>query len=155
MCLQRGYKRKGSFPRPHTSFKRAWRLLGGAAVVNLPLNCLCRVLANFRMLTQHEDNNIILDFDIFHPFFFLDGRMLPMERRHQVLDNGTLIINKVIRKDGGMYACSATNRQGNSATQSGQLNVIGKPLNNQWPLWPWKQSWIIFRNVVHFLAVNF
>ena len=49
-----------------------------------------------------------------------------MERRHQVLENGTLIIKKVVRKDTGMYACSAVNRHGNSATQSGQLNVIGE-----------------------------
>ena len=51
-----------------------------------------------------------------------------MERRHQVLENGTLIIKKVVRKDTGMYACSAVNRHGNSATQSGQLNVIGESI---------------------------
>ena len=51
-----------------------------------------------------------------------------MERRHQVLENGTLIIKKVVRKDTGMYACSAVNKHGNSATQSGQLNVIGESI---------------------------
>ena len=59
-------------------------------------------------------------------FSFAEGRNLPMERRHQVLENGTLIIKKVVRKDTGMYACSVVNRHGNSATQSGQLNVIGE-----------------------------
>jgi hypothetical protein len=51
-----------------------------------------------------------------------------MERRHRVFDNGTLTISKIVRKDAGSYACSATNRQGSSATQSGELKVIGECL---------------------------
>ena len=61
-------------------------------------------------------------------FFVAEGRNLPLERRHHIYENGTLSINKVIRKDAGLYACTATNRQGQSATQSGQLKVIGKLL---------------------------
>ncbi len=49
-----------------------------------------------------------------------------MERRHETLENGTLQITKVVRKDAGLYACTATNRQGDSASQSGQLRVMGK-----------------------------
>ena len=67
-----------------------------------------------------------LGFNYAFLFLFAEGRSLPMERRHQVLENGTLIINKVTRKDKGLYSCTATNRQGNSASQSGQLKVIGE-----------------------------
>ena len=66
--------------------------------------------------------------------FFLGGRNLPLERRHHIFENGTLSINKVIRKDAGLYACTATNRQGQSATQSGQLKVIGKPYFHEPPI---------------------
>ena len=62
------------------------------------------------------------------------GRNLPLERRHHIFENGTLSINKVIRKDAGLYACTATNRQGQSATQSGQLKVIGKPYFHEPPI---------------------
>ena len=72
-------------------------------------------------------------------FFFLGGRNLPLERRHHIFENGTLSINKVIRKDAGLYACTATNRQGQSATQSGQLKVIGKPY-----LFPWTSNYWLY-----------
>ncbi len=49
-----------------------------------------------------------------------------MERRHEVFGNGTLSIRKVTKKDAGSYGCTATNRQGSSATQTGHLKVIGE-----------------------------
>ena len=57
--------------------------------------------------------------------FFLDRNTLPLDRRHHVFHNGTLLINKVTRKDTGTYACTATGRQGASSSQSGHLKVIG------------------------------
>ncbi len=59
-------------------------------------------------------------------FLFSDGKELPMERRHEVFGNGTLSIRKVTKKDAGSYGCTATNRQGSSATQTGHLKVIGE-----------------------------
>ena len=55
-----------------------------------------------------------------------DRRTLPLDRRHHVFHNGTLLINKVARKDSGIYSCTATGRQGTSSTQSGHLKVIGR-----------------------------
>ena len=63
--------------------------------------------------------------DIELKFSFLDRNTLPLDRRHHVFHNGTLLINKVTRKDTGTYACTATGRQGASASQSGHLKVIG------------------------------
>nr|XP_040568004.1 Down syndrome cell adhesion molecule-like protein Dscam2 isoform X1 [Lepeophtheirus salmonis] len=59
-----------------------------------------------------------------------DGQKLPFDRRHLVFDNGTLIISKVIRKDTGRYFCTASNRQGTSASQSGDLKVLVPPTIN-------------------------
>ena len=59
-------------------------------------------------------------------FQISDRRTLPLDRRHHVFHNGTLLINKVARKDSGIYSCTATGRQGASSTQSGHLKVIGK-----------------------------
>ena len=56
---------------------------------------------------------------------FLDRNTLPLDRRHHVFHNGTLLINKVTRKDTGTYGCTATGRQGASSSQSGHLKVIG------------------------------
>ena len=63
--------------------------------------------------------------DIELKFSFLDRNTLPLDRRHHVFHNGTLLINKVTRKDTGTYACTATGRQGASSSQSGHLKVIG------------------------------
>ncbi|CAB4064419.1 DSCAM [Lepeophtheirus salmonis] len=57
-------------------------------------------------------------------------KKLPFDRRHLVFDNGTLIISKVIRKDTGRYFCTASNRQGTSASQSGDLKVLVPPTIN-------------------------
>jgi len=57
---------------------------------------------------------------------FLENSGLPVEHRQRVFDNGTLMISKVSRKDAGTYACTATDRQGTSSTQSGTIKVIGK-----------------------------
>ena len=65
---------------------------------------------------------------LFFSVLFVDRRTLPLDRRHHVFHNGTLLINKVARKDSGTYACTATGRQGVSSTQSGHLKVIGKLL---------------------------
>ena len=65
---------------------------------------------------------------LFFSALFVDRRTLPLDRRHHVFHNGTLLINKVARKDSGTYACTATGRQGVSSTQSGHLKVIGKLL---------------------------
>ena len=73
-------------------------------------------------------NNICLFYKISKVIFhwISDRRTLPLDRRHHVFHNGTLLINKVARKDSGMYSCTATGRQGTSSTQSGHLKVIGK-----------------------------
>ena len=65
-------------------------------------------------------NESLLHQDIKLKFSFLDRNTLPLDRRHHVFHNGTLLINKVTRKDTGTYACAATGRQGASASQSGR-----------------------------------
>ncbi len=55
-----------------------------------------------------------------------ESKSLPLDLRHHVFDNGTLIISKVTGKDEGEYSCTATNRQGTEATQRGLLKVIGE-----------------------------
>ncbi len=54
-----------------------------------------------------------------------DSKALPLDRRQQLFHNGTLLITKVSRKDAGVYACAAHNRQGTVASQEGTLRVIG------------------------------
>lgn len=53
--------------------------------------------------------------------------MLPMNRRHVVFPNGTLMIEKLQpSQDGGSYTCNASNKQGHSATGLAHINVMGK-----------------------------
>lgn len=52
--------------------------------------------------------------------------MLPINKRHLVFSNGTLVIEKVQSGvDGGSYRCEATNKQGNTARGTAQINVMG------------------------------
>lgn len=53
--------------------------------------------------------------------------MLPINRRHLVYPNGTLVIEKVQSGvDGGSYRCEATNKQGETAHGTAQITVMGK-----------------------------
>jgi hypothetical protein len=53
-------------------------------------------------------------------------RLLPINRRHLVFLNGTLVIEKVQSGvDGGAYRCEATNKQGNTARGTAQITVMG------------------------------
>ena len=55
------------------------------------------------------------------------GRTLPVNRRQQVFQNGTLIIENVQRQaDQGAYNCIAKNSQGFSAKGSLDVQVMGK-----------------------------
>ncbi|XP_046406414.1 Down syndrome cell adhesion molecule-like protein Dscam2 [Ischnura elegans] len=56
------------------------------------------------------------------------GRKLPLNRRQRVFSNGTLRIENVQRApDRGLYRCTASNKQGRSAFQSVNINVIVPP----------------------------
>ena len=60
-------------------------------------------------------------------------RLLPINRRHLVFPNGTLVIEKVQSGvDGGSYRCEATNKQGNTARGTAQITVMGKLLKRIW-----------------------
>jgi len=53
--------------------------------------------------------------------------LLPINRRHLVFSNGTLVIEKVQSGvDGGSYTCEATNKQGEMARGTAQITVMGK-----------------------------
>jgi hypothetical protein len=55
--------------------------------------------------------------------------LLPINRRHLVFSNGTLVIEKVQSGvDGGSYRCEATNKQGETAHGTAQITVMGKLL---------------------------
>lgn len=57
---------------------------------------------------------------------FSDGRRLPLNRRQHVFPNGTLLLENVQNDpDRGIYQCTASNKQGRSATQTLPLSVIG------------------------------
>ncbi|XP_021925400.1 Down syndrome cell adhesion molecule-like protein Dscam2 isoform X4 [Zootermopsis nevadensis] len=57
-----------------------------------------------------------------------DGRRLPLNRRQRVFPNGTLLLENVQSDpDRGIYRCTASNKQGRSATQTLPLNVIVPP----------------------------
>lgn len=63
-------------------------------------------------------------------FFFLDGTVLPVNRRQRVYSNGTLVIEHVQRQaDAGTYTCQAQNRQKHSARRDVEVQVLGKLLN--------------------------
>ena len=52
---------------------------------------------------------------------------MPINRRHLVFPNGTLVIEKVQSGvDGGSYMCEATNKQGEMARGTAQITVMGK-----------------------------
>lgn len=54
--------------------------------------------------------------------------MLPINRRHLVFANGTLIVDKVQSGpdgDGGSYRCTAADKIGRSATGNVHVNVMG------------------------------
>lgn len=56
-----------------------------------------------------------------------DGRRLPLNRRQHIFPNGTLLLENVQGDpDRGIYRCTASNKQGRSATQTLPLNVIGR-----------------------------
>jgi len=63
-------------------------------------------------------------------------RLLPINRRHLVFKNGTLVIEKLqANQDGGSYMCTAANKQGNSASGVAHINVMGKLFKTQLNLW--------------------
>ena len=85
------------------------------------------------------------------------GKSLPLDRRHHVFGNGTLVIPKVTRKD-GEYSCSAKNRQGTEATETGLLKVIGKngTIFSQ-PLSFRVHGWIenvVYKKEIYFYIIN-
>jgi hypothetical protein len=58
---------------------------------------------------------------------FSGDRLLPINRRHLVFKNGTLVIEKLqANQDAGSYMCTASNKQGNSASGVAHINVMGK-----------------------------
>ena len=55
-----------------------------------------------------------------------DGRRLPLNRRQHIFPNGTLLLENVQNDpDQGMYQCTASNKQGRSATQTLPIKVTG------------------------------
>ncbi|XP_069693341.1 cell adhesion molecule Dscam2-like isoform X2 [Periplaneta americana] len=60
--------------------------------------------------------------------WYKDGRRLPLNRRQHIFPNGTLMLENVQSDpDRGEYRCTASNKQGRSATQTLPLNVIVPP----------------------------
>lgn len=56
-----------------------------------------------------------------------DGGRMSSDLRRKVFDNGTLVINRVAKDvDEGGYACEASSRNGQTASASMVLRVIGK-----------------------------
>jgi hypothetical protein len=55
-----------------------------------------------------------------------DGRRLPLNRRQHIFSNGTLLLENVQSDpDQGMYQCTASDKQGRSATQTLTISVTG------------------------------
>lgn len=64
---------------------------------------------------------------------FLDGRLLPINRKQKVFPNGTLIIENVERaSDQATYVCVAKNSQGYSARGSLEVQVMGEFFHFDW-----------------------
>ncbi|PSN53675.1 Down syndrome cell adhesion molecule-like protein Dscam2 [Blattella germanica] len=60
--------------------------------------------------------------------WYRGDRLLPINRRHLVFRNGTLVIEKVQSGvDGGSYRCEATNKQRETARGTAQINVMVPP----------------------------
>ncbi|XP_059489683.1 cell adhesion molecule Dscam2-like isoform X2 [Neocloeon triangulifer] len=60
--------------------------------------------------------------------WYRGDRLLPINRRHLVFKNGTLVIEKLqANQDGGSYTCSASNKQGNTASGMAHINVMVPP----------------------------
>ncbi|XP_033607218.1 Down syndrome cell adhesion molecule-like protein Dscam2 isoform X3 [Cryptotermes secundus] len=60
--------------------------------------------------------------------WYRGDRLLPINRRHLVFSNGTLVIEKVQSGvDGGSYRCEATNKHGNTARGTAQITVMVPP----------------------------
>ncbi|XP_021939407.1 Down syndrome cell adhesion molecule-like protein Dscam2 isoform X3 [Zootermopsis nevadensis] len=60
--------------------------------------------------------------------WYRGDRLLPINRRHLVFSNGTLVIEKVQSGvDGGSYRCEASNKQGSTARGTAQITVMVPP----------------------------
>ena len=56
-----------------------------------------------------------------------DAQILPLNRRHKVYMNGTLIIEQIEKtQDSGTYTCQAKNRHNNIARRNVEIQVISK-----------------------------
>ncbi|CAL8083145.1 unnamed protein product [Orchesella dallaii] len=56
-----------------------------------------------------------------------DGQKLPLNQRHRVASNGTLVIPLVDKSDAGTYWCSIIDMQGRTARREIQVNVVVAP----------------------------
>ncbi|KAF2368155.1 Immunoglobulin I-set, partial [Trinorchestia longiramus] len=57
-----------------------------------------------------------------------EGRVLPNNRRQEVSATGVFSIRQVSQKeDRGAYTCTASDKQGNTATQTMHLDIVVPP----------------------------